>query len=83
MRVLSFIILLFAFIIGTYYQKKSSEFLKEDFRRRGFLRKLEIHPTSFNNAEYEDKRGITYRNLSLAILLIGVLIFIIINSLIG
>ena len=83
MRVLSFVILLIAIVIGTYYQKKSSEFLKEEFRRRGFLRKLEIHPTSFKNEEYEDTRGITYRNLSLAIFLIGVLIFIIINSLIS
>ena len=83
MRVLSFIILLIAIVIGTYYQIKSSEFLKEEFRRRGFFRKLEIHPTSFNNEEYKDKRGITYRNLSLAFFFSGVLIFIIINSLIS
>ena len=83
MRVLSFVILLIAIVIGTYYQKKSSEFLKEEFRSSGFLRKLEIHPTSFNNEEYEDKRGIAYRNLSLAIFFSGILIFIIINSLIS
>ena len=80
MKILAFIILVFSVIISTYFQKKSSSFLKEDFKR-GFLRKLEIYPTSFTNEEYSKKAGILYRNIGLLVLMLGVIVFIILVSL--
>jgi len=76
MKVLAFIVMLFSVFISMYFQKKSSKFLREEFKTTGFLRKLEMHPTSFNNDEYSKKEGIVYRNISMLVLFLGLLVFI-------
>jgi len=68
--------MLFSVFISMYFQKKSSKFLREEFKTTGFLRKLEMHPTSFNNDEYSKKEGIVYRNISMLVLFLGLLVFI-------
>jgi hypothetical protein len=80
MKTLGIIILILSFIIGSYFQKRSSKFMKED-TKNGFFRRLEVHPTSFNNQDYYDTLGIKYRNISITIFMLGLMIFILFISL--
>ncbi len=57
MRTLGIIIFLILFLISTYFQKKSSTFMKEEYKKKGFFIQYQWMPMSLDNTKYRDERG--------------------------
>jgi len=77
-----FVVFFLAFIIGKYFESKSKAYLKEEYKKN-FNWSPRSQFYSYFSSSYVNKKGVNYKNISLLIPIMTIILIIVLITIFG